>query len=107
LAFITRIEAKNVVWQGAYDADSGMWVGVCKAFNLNALGETWSELQECANDAMATLFVDLFVTGELAEFLRENGWQHGPMPQPGQVPQFDIPVPWEPPAKRIDQLVPA
>lgn len=106
MAVFTRIEAKNVIWQGAYDPESQMWIGVCKALNLNALGETWSELQECANDAMATLFVDLFVTGELAAFLRENGWQSGPMPKPGQVPQFDVPVGWRRSA-RVAQLVPA
>ena len=101
----TRIEAK-IIWQGAFDSDSHMWIGVCKALNLNALGETWSELQECANDAMATLFIDLFVTGELADFLKANGWRSGPMPKAGQVPQFDIPVDWKRTA-RARQLVPA
>ncbi len=102
-----QIEAKNIIWEGYYDPKSNMWVAVCKALNLNALGDTWSELQECANDAMATLFLDLFVTGELAAFLHANGWRpRGEIPTAGQNVRFDVPADWKK-AARVDDLVPA
>ncbi len=102
---VMQIEAKNLIWEGYHDPKSNMWVGVCNALNLNALGETWDELQQCANDAMATLFLDLFKTGELADFLRANNWrQVGATPAPGQVVRFDVPADWKRSA-RFDGLV--
>lgn len=89
-----RIEGKNILWEAAYDRDSRTWVGICRALNLNAVGETYEELQECANDAMGALFIDLLVTGELEAFLRANSWKkHGDVP-PSNFVRFDVPAGW-------------
>lgn len=92
---IVQIEAKNLVWQAHQDPQTGTWVGVCKALNLNAAGDTWAELQECANEAMSLLFADLLEEGELADFLHRNGWRlKTPLPKPGVQPRFDVPFDW-------------
>ena len=38
-----QIQAQ-VAWNFAYDAGAGVYVGVCPALNLHAIGDTWSEL---------------------------------------------------------------
>lgn len=88
---ILRIDAQ-VVWEVAYDPESEMWIGVCPALNLNALGETQAEMQKCANEAVQALFADLYVAGELEEFLRKNnwGWQGNGI-LGAEPPRFDIP----------------
>lgn len=86
-----QIEA-NITWKVARDPDSGDWVGVCDALNLNAIGDTWADFQECANEAIELLFQDLFREGELDQFLLEHGWR--PMtalPEPGRNVRFDVP----------------
>ena len=104
---IVRVEARNIIWQGFQDPETGTWIGVCKALNLNAAGDTFQELQACANDAMALLFADLLKDGELQEFLRVNGWSLGtPLPAPGTLTQFDIPADWNSKA-RYEELVAA
>jgi len=104
---IVRIEAKNIVWQGFQDPETGKWIGVCKALNLNAAGDTFQDLQACANDAMALLFADLLSEGDLQGFLRANGWSLGtPLPGPGVRPLFDIPADWNSKA-RYEELMPA
>ncbi|MBI2071605.1 MAG: hypothetical protein HYW06_03465 [Gemmatimonadetes bacterium] len=106
-AVIVKVEATNILWQGHQDPQTGTWVGVCKALNLNAAGDTFQELQACANDAMALLFTDLLNEGELADFLRVNGWSLGTqLPAPGIRPLFDIPADWNSKA-RYEELVPA
>ena len=88
-AVTIKVEA-NLTWRVARDAQSGMFVGVCHELNLNALGETWLEFQEVANDAVTTLFLDLFEDNELDGFLSENGWRAEQLP-PGRAPEFDVP----------------
>ena len=88
---IVRIEA-NITWQMAYDEQSSMWVGACPALNLNALGETWIELQENASEALGLLLQDLFIENELEAFLRTRGWRPiTEIPPPGSNPSFDVP----------------
>jgi len=102
---VVQIEAKNLVWVGHRDPETGTWIAVCKALNLNAVGDTWAELQECANEAMALLFADLLENSELSDFLYRNGWRlRGPLPQPGVKPLFDVPADWNSNA-RFDELV--
>lgn len=97
----------NLVWAANRDPATGRWIGVCVPLNLNAVGDTWAELQEAANEAMGLLFTDLFEEGELATFLRQNGWQsQGPMPTSGRAPRFDVPVDWNRHA-RYDELMTA
>lgn len=100
---VVQIQA-NLVWEAARDANTGVWIGVCRALNLNAIGDTWAEMQECANEAMTLLFTDLFVEGELPAFLRQNGWKESGLPKRGTEPQFDIPVDWQR-RSGFDQLV--
>lgn len=103
---IVQVQA-TLVWEGYHDPKSHTWIGVCKALNLNAIGDTWDELQECANDAMQALFLDLFQTGELEAFLRANDWRRtGELPPAGGRVRFDVPSDWRK-AARVDDLVPA
>lgn len=71
---IVRCEGQ-VDWTAFLDAASGRWIGVCPALNLAAEGETWSELQAEANDALVQLMHELLEAGELAQFLSAHGWR--------------------------------
>jgi hypothetical protein len=96
-----RIEA-NVEWGFGEDPDSGSgeWIGICPMLNLNAVGDTFAEAQQCASEAMHLLFLDLFKTGQLAEFLRARGWMPKTgLPESGSVPRFD--------ASYVTRLAPA
>lgn len=87
---LVRIEA-TIVWTFAIDPQSDEWVGACPVLNLNAIGETWEEVNSVASEAMRALFEDLFQSGELEAFLRELGWHVPPLPTPGSRPRFDVP----------------
>ena len=99
---MVRIEA-NITWQAAHDEQSSMWIGACPALNLNALGETWIELQENASEALELLLQDLFLENELEAFLRQRGWHVTEIPPPGSNPNFDVPFKVE--RKEIAKLV--
>lgn len=89
--FTVQIEG-NILWQFAQDPETQQWVGVCHHLNLNALGDTFAEVQACASDAMEGLFRDLLESNELDEFLRQNGWRVADgLPAPGQQARFDVP----------------
>jgi predicted RNase H-like HicB family nuclease len=84
-----RIDAK-VQWSFAQDPDSGEWIGVCPDLNLNAVGDTFAELQQCVSEAMELLFLDLFREGQLEVFLRKHGWTPQiKLPKQGSTPRFD------------------
>jgi hypothetical protein len=87
---IIQIEA-NVQWEVAFDPDAKVYMGVCRALNLNAIGDTWIEFQECANDALNALLLDLFRSGEFEGFMRTHGWRPSSVPVPGSTPRFDVP----------------
>lgn len=89
------VEIEGVVqWRGGKDPDSGLYIGVCDALNLNVSGETWAEMQDVAREALEGLLDDLVKTGEFDAFLRRNGWRlTTPMPKRGAV-RFDVPVEW-------------
>ena len=103
---IIQLQA-TVQWEVANDPENGQWIGICRMLNLNAVGDTWGEFVECANEAMQLLFVDLFEEGELAAFLHRNGWRLStPLPTHGTpTPRFDIPFDWE--KTRYEELLPA
>lgn len=86
----------TVLWEYAQDAATKSWVGVCRPLNINAVGETWRELMDCAAEAMSLLFVDLLQTGELDAFLRHHGWSlaSGTPPRTEHV-EFDMPFSFE------------
>ena len=87
---VVQIEA-NLKWVVARDPQSGEYIGVCDMLNLNAIGDTWEEFTECANEAIAVLFADLVQENEFDAFLSERGWKmHGSLPRQGS-PQFDVP----------------
>ena len=103
---LVRIDA-TVPWEAAWDPDTGTYIGVCRPLNLNAIGDTWQEFQECANDAIALLLTSLLQHDELAVFLRQNGWTlRTPLPPPGVVVRWDVPSAVQVRA-RADELVPA
>lgn len=92
---VVQIEA-NVLWEALYDAQKRIWIGVCNDLNLNATGDTWADLQACANDAMQLLFEDLSETGELTSYLKRMNWRiSGPDNVTGTTPRFDVPTAWE------------
>lgn len=93
---LIRMEG-TVTWKFFLDPEDNVWLGVCEALNLNAEGETTHELQQCANEAMALLFKDLFKDGELVQFMRDRGFSTTTtIPQPGGVdPTFDVPSNWK------------
>jgi predicted RNase H-like HicB family nuclease len=104
-SFRVRIEA-NVGWQFAQDPESGEWIGVCDVLNLNAMGETFREVQECASEAMQLLFLNLFKEGELEGFLRENDWTpQTPLPGRDSYPEFD--TSYQSKVTRLRELVPS
>lgn len=103
---IVQIQAQ-ILWEVHHDPESNKWIGVCRMLNLNAVGDTWGEFVECANEAMQLLFEDLFEDGELEEFLRLNGWHpQTPLPARGTRTRFDIPFDWERKA-RYEELLAA
>lgn len=94
----------QIFWIAHRDPATGRWLGVCPPLNLNAVGDTFAELQVCANDAMALLFLDLFESGELQTFLMKNGWQAIGLPGTGAAPRFDIPADWKT-SSRFEELM--
>ena len=103
--FLVQIEA-SIVWESYRDPRTGTYTAVCRMLNLNAVGDTAAELQACANEAMQLLFEDLFETGELEKFLRENGWRpRGELPSPDKSVRFDIPADWRQ-RQRFEELIP-
>ena len=102
---LVRIEAK-LEWKVMRDPESGAWIGACPALNLNAVGDTWIDFQQCADETLDLLLRDLFNTGELHAFLREHGWRSvNELPPPGTHVRFD--VPFETRRARFEDLVPA
>lgn len=102
---ITTIQIQGqITWQAHQDPATGRWLGVCAPLNLNAVGDTYAELQAFANEAMALLFLDLFESRDLDAFLRRNGWKMIGEPQPGVAPRFDVPADWRS-GSRYEELV--
>lgn len=87
---LVQIQA-TVAWEVVQDPADGHWFGICRALNLNAIGDTWAEFQECANEAIELLFQSLLKHDELDGFLRKNGWNATPVPHPGTRVRFDVP----------------
>ena len=81
----------NVHWEVAFDTNAKVYIGLCRMLNLNAIGETWIDFQQSANDAMGALFSDLFQSGEFEKFMQANGWHSSTLPQRGTTPRFDMP----------------
>lgn len=104
---LVQVEA-DLVWQVVRNQTTGRFIGVCRPLNINAVGDTWGEFQEAANEAIQVLFADLFKEGELEEFLRRHGWRAlTPLPARGSAsPRFDVPFGLERKA-RFEELVPA
>lgn len=83
----------QVIWQVARNPVTGRYTGICQTLNLNAIGDSMEEFLTCAQDAMQLLFVDLYEDDELAQFLRDRGWQiQNDLPTGGRRPVFDLPI---------------
>ena len=104
---MVQIES-NLLWEVVRDLHTGRFIGACRALNLNAVGDTWAEFQEGANEAIQVLLEDLFKEGELQEFLARNGWRAlTPLPKRGAAaPRFDVPFSLQR-RDRFEELVPA
>lgn len=103
---VVTIQA-NVGWKVSRDPRTGTYMGVCEALNLNAIGDTWEEFQECANEAIDLLFTDLFEDSEFDAFLRDRGWRTlGDLPSKGEKPRFEVPSSLEY-TERFNGLIPA
>src|SRR5262245_3688363 len=89
---MVKVVATNVKWRVARDPESGEYVGICDALNLNAAGDSWEEFQACANEAIELLFKNLYEENEVESFLRSQGWTlMGELPKSGKAPRFDLP----------------
>lgn len=86
------IEIKaRVLWQVAQDPRDGHWFGVCPDLNVTAAGDNWAEFAECAQEAMAILFKDLYAHGQMDAFLQKHGWSTT-LPVPAHGPaRFTVP----------------
>lgn len=88
---LVRIEGR-VEWKIAQDPASGTYIGVCPALRLNAIGDSWTEFWEAANETTGLLFLSLLKAGEMDGFLHEHGFRLGsPLPTAGERPHFDMP----------------
>ena len=102
---IIRIDG-NVQWRVTKDPETETWIGVCDRLNLVAHGDTFSEMQICANEAMGALFLDLFEDNELVEFLRQHGWSIvQTLPHPGRKVTFDMPSEWARPLTTAEEIL--
>lgn len=90
---LVKIEGR-VEWKYAIDPASGAYMGICPALNLNAIGDTWEELAECANETTGLLMSALLERGEFDAFLRQHGWKaQSPTPlRQDTAVRFDIPL---------------
>lgn len=81
---------------------------MCPQLNINAAGDSWTELLEAMGEATALLFASLLESGELHAFLRAQGWQAvGPLPSPdARRVKFDVPFNLSQ-ARSVRELVPA
>lgn len=88
---MVRIKAE-LTWAVTQDPESGVYIGICEAVNLNAMGETFADFQQSASDALNLLLTDLFEDDELEQFLVDRGWStETSLPDPNGVPTFDVP----------------
>src|SRR6266566_553886 len=88
---LVRIEA-NLAWEVFRDPETQAWVGVCQPLNLNAVGDTWGEFFESAQEAIELLLTDLLEEGELPAFLQRHGWRlESPLPKSSARVQWDVP----------------
>jgi len=102
---LVHIEAK-LAWEVSRDPETQTWIGICRPLNLNAIGETWAEFHECANDAIALLLTTLLREGQLEIFLRRHGWVPSIVPPPTANVRWDVPFDVQQ-LGQVRQLVPA
>jgi hypothetical protein len=85
-----RIHA-NIPWHAKRSDSSNRWIGVCEALNLSMEAETLDELHSVIPEAIHLLMMDLLEDEELAEYLREKGWQADNLPSDKTDVTFDVP----------------
>lgn len=71
---VVRVAATGIEWYSKFDDEGNQWLAVCPSLNLNAWGDTYEEMVECAHEATGLLWEDLLDEGDFDEFLRERGW---------------------------------
>lgn len=91
---VTTVQIEGqVMWQVVRDLRDGHWFAVCQPLNINAVGDTWGDLEECMKETMALLFESLLEHGEMEAFLRRNNWRMAsPVPPPGARIRVEIPT---------------
>jgi hypothetical protein len=84
----------QILWQYFQDPKTRLWIGVCDVLKLTVEAESWATLHESIIEAMTMLFKELLSTGDLPNFLAENGWQTlAPLPPAtSRDVSFDVPL---------------
>ena len=62
----------HVEWFSQFDVEGNQWLAVCPSLNLNAYGDTYADMVECAQAVTQALWEALLDEGDLEEFLRER-----------------------------------
>lgn len=88
---LVRVDG-DVQLQCFQSSETGNWVGVCEPLKLTVQSETWADLMEDFGLTLNAVLHDLFVTHELATFLKDRGWQlAGAVPSGQDDVRFDVP----------------
>ena len=70
---IVKLDAK-ITWATFRDPASDRLVAASPALGITLSGENRGALKEAIEEALDTLFTDLFLTNRLDKFLRSHGW---------------------------------
>jgi hypothetical protein len=84
-----KIQA-NIPWHAKRSTTSNRWIGVCDVLNLSMEADTLDELHSVIPEAIHLLLEDLLADNELAQYLRDKGWEADPIPSDRDV-AFDVP----------------
>ena len=105
---VVRIDGR-VEWHSKFDTEGSQWLAVCPSLNLNAWGDTYEEMVECAHTVTRLLWDDLVEAGDFDEFLHERGWtakegytSHGVKASKARV---DVPYTMNPTDSSLVQLL--
>lgn len=63
----------HVEWFSQFDNEGNQWLAVCPSLNLNAYGDTYADMVECAQSVTQSLWEVLLEDGDLEEFLCARG----------------------------------
>jgi len=76
-------------WMVQQPSPNRRWIAECRPLNLAMEAETLDQLYSVINEAVSLLFYDLYLDGELEDFLRQRGWKVSGLP-PAGTPDVDF-----------------